>query len=650
MPIDFRSFRRKGEKAPAERPQFESLRWWEKETDLDVAHAVTAVLETMKEQQELRWKQLETASRFYGNLPPGGLYGRAYGRMFSKAYPLKERISLNVIQSAVDTIHAKTTKSRPRPMFLTSGGDHKAQRQAKQLTSFINGVFYENKAYVFGADALLDGEKWADGLVHVFKQNKRVRYERTLPHELWVDERDGFYGDPREMHRCKNVNRDVAKQAWPDKVAEIDRADPAKDDFYGSQTTADLVQVRESWHLPSGPDAKDGRHVITVDEAVLFDEPWKHDFFPFARIQWAKGQDGYWGKGLVETLQPLQLEINKLLVSIQRSYHLGGTFKVLLEHGAKVVKDQINNDIGALIYYTGTKPEYITPPLVQGEIYQHLRMLIDSVYEISGVSRLSAQSKKPEGLDSGKAIRAFSDIESERFIQVGRAYEEFYMDLGRLSVEVAKDIAAETGSYKVRVPGKQFLQTIDWKDIDLEDSVYTMQAFPVSSLPSDPSGRLQTVQEMAQAGYLTPRQAKALLDFPDLEAVEGLTGAAEDYLKSILDKIVDDGEEMRVEPYDDLKLARELGLEYYQRGKLNGLEEEKLELLRIFLQSIDEVEEQVAREAAEKQALMNAQAQAAAQAQVAAQNAPPMGAPQAPPVPMQPSPLVPNVPPAPGAP
>jgi len=41
------------------------------------------------------------------------------------------------------------------------------------------------------------------------------------------------------------------------------------------------------------------------------------------------------------------------------------------------------------------------------------------------------------------------------------------------------------------------------------------------------------------------------------------------------------------EPFDDLQLGKELVLQYYAQGKCNGLEEDKLEMLRMFNDQVD---------------------------------------------------------------
>jgi len=196
-----------------------------------------------------------------------------------------------------------------------------------------------------------------------------------------------------------------------------------------------------------------------------------------------------------------------------------------------------------------------------------------------------------------------------------------------LSIEVVKMIAASDKGYQVRVPGKKSLAMIEWKDIKLNDEDYVMQCFPVSSLPNDPAGRLATIQEYAQAGFLTPRQARRLLDFPDLEQVESLANAEEEYLQSVFDRIVDEGDYTSPDPLDDLQLSKQLCLEYYAKGKFNNLREDRLELLRRYLEQINEIEQAMMPPAPMPLPMPGA-----------------TGEPIAPPMPMPASELVPNVP------
>lgn len=582
--MDYSDFSASG---PVQKDISNAKRWWDLSEE-EMPGAIASIVEFLWKHQGARQTQLLMSARLYGNLSIMGLNGLSYSRVTAVQNQLRDRIAYNVIQSAIDAVTAKISKNKPKPLFLTSGGDYRLQQKAKKLDKFVEGIFYENQAYEDGPNVFRDGCIFGDGITHVYKEHGRVKHERCPSGELLVDEIEGWYGKPRQLHRVKNVDRDLLIDAFPSKKSKIRDANAATADITGYyQNISDVLTVRESWHLPSGPDAKDGRHIITINNALLLKEPWERDHFPFARFQWNKRVFGFWGQGAAEQIQNIQLEINKLLWVIQRSYHLAGSFKVFLENGSKIVKEHLNNDIGAIVNYTGTRPEYLVPPIVPPEIYTHLQTLINNAFSQLGVSQLSAASIKPAGLDSGKALREYNDIEADRFNTVGHSYENYFLDLARLDIETVKEIHEEDGKFEVQVPGKKFLESIDWKDINLADDEYFMKAYPVSSLPNTPEGRLATIQEYMQAGLMSPRTGRKLLDFPDLEQVEDLANASEEYLNEILEKVVEDGLYTAPEPTDDLSLAKELVLEYISRGKCNGLEEEKLDLLRQFNDHID---------------------------------------------------------------
>lgn len=581
-PIDFKSFNAPGQNAGLN----VTKRWW-LQPEGEMAQGIVAAVNSIAQADSARQTQYQTSIRLYGNLTLLGVNGLSFSKLTSVKAPLRDRISYNVVQSGIDTVQAKMAKNKPKPLFLTSGGDWKLQRRAKKLDKFIDGIFYENKAYELGLGCFRDGAIVGDGICHVFERHGRVTFERVLASELYVDQMEAFYGQPRQLHRAKNVDRDVLVDLFPEKKELIVPAQQAPTDALGvSRNVSDQLTVVESWHLPSGPKATDGKHVISIEGGVLFQEKWTKPSFPFAFFKWCPRVYGFWGQGAAEQIQNIQLEINKLLWVIQRSMHMAGTFKILMENGSKIVKEHFSNDVGAIINYSGTRPDYVVPPIVPVEIYQHLQTLKNQAFEQLGVSQLSAASAKPAGLDSGKALREFNDIESDRFLTIGQAYESFYMQIAKLAIDVTKDIFEREGTYKVQMPGKKFLETIDWKEVKLEDDEYLMKVFPISSLPQDPSGRLQTITEYMQAGFITPRVGRRLLDFPDLEQAETLGNSKEDWLHEVLEQMIEDGDPYQLEPYDDAQLAHELALEYYSYAKCTKVPEDKLQILRDFIDSV----------------------------------------------------------------
>lgn len=568
-------------------------RWWlrDAKTDdgIEVADSIATFIKNLQQKQHGRMRQLVVNARLYGNATLMGVSGLANAQMQGRAAGTPERITDCVVQSVVDTATARIGENKPRPYFLTSGGTYKLQRKAKKLNKLGEAIFYENETYELGSEAQRDGEIFGDGVLHVFERHGRVCHERVLAAELWVDETEAAYGNPRQLHRVKAVDREELIGWFPEKEAIIRDAEmaPLRDEGAGSNN-ADMVLVRESWHLRSSPKAKDGKHCISIDGKLLSRmQEWPHDFFPFARFRWSPRPVGYWSQGLAEQLCSKQLEINKLLWIIQRSFHLAGSYKVLIEDGSKIVKEHINNEIGVLITYRGVKPEWFVPQVIPPEYYAHLQTIIQSCYERAGISLQSATGVKPAGLNSGEAQRVYRDTVAERLKTNERLNERGYMDTIYFSMAIAREIAQREGYYEASAPSGRKLESVRMTAEELDPDEWDLQCFPTSSLPKDPAGRLATIQEYIQAGFMTPRQGRRALDFPDLEAIESLANAEEDLLTKMLDAICDDGDFTPPEPTDDLKLAKELVVEYINRGRMLELEEDKLDMLRTWNSQID---------------------------------------------------------------
>lgn len=589
--IDYTQFYEKGTKPPPSKLEGPIHQWWKVEKK-DLPMAVLSQVDQIIKNDRSRIDRYNTYVKLYGNHSLATWNGYQIAKINTVTSPVRDRIGFNVIQSCVDTLCAKMSKSQPQPFFLTEKGNYKIQRKAQKLNDFNNGIFYENVSNTHVIDNFRNGLVMGEGFTHVFPDKGRVKWERTLPYEILVDYLESHYGieSTKSMYRLKLIDRETLISFFPDRRDDIVNMHSTNDLLSGTtRSVGDTVSIVEAWRLPSAPDKDDGLHCIVAPGLVLLDEAYRKPFFPFANFKYSNRIYGFWGQSLAEQLMPIQMEINRCLITIQRSFHLGASFKVLLKNGSRVVKSHLDNTIGAIIEWAGdVPPQYITPPLVPVEIYTHLQTLKNMAYEQSGVSQLSANSQKPAGLDSGKALREYNDIETDRFQVIGKAFEQLNLDLAKLNISVAKDIYEENIPYEIKVPGKKFIKSISWKDINLEDDEYVMQCFPISKLPSTPQGRLQTIQEMMQAGLITPDVGRRLLDFPDLDAEENLGNAMLDWIHEMLDEIVDNGKFIAPDPFDNPQRAKSIALEYYFSGKRDNLDPAKLELLRRFMKRCDE--------------------------------------------------------------
>lgn len=560
-------------------------KWWNAGSKKELAEQILSTVSFLKENQQYRYRQAALFARLYSNYPLFGWAGTNSSKISMASQLPTDRPTMNIIQSCVDTLASRITQTKPRPIFLTDAGDYKQRSLSKQLNNFLAGEFYRTSSYELGERNFKDSLILGTGCMKVLEKNNKVHLERKLLTELLIDPNDGLYGRPRQIYETQLIDRDVLAECFPNHKSDIEKAEAGYPDSSAdsSRSVSDQVIIAEAWHLPSGPDAGDGRHAIVCSEGYLFDETYDKDHFPFIFDHFSERVLGFWAQGLAEQLMGTQVEINKLLMTISQSINLVGVPRVFVEDGSKVVKAHLNNQIGAIVTYRGTKPQYEVAPCIPQEVYAQLQRLVEYAYQQSGVSTLSATAQKPAGLNSGEAIRNYDDLQSDRFASISKSYDNMYIDLAYLIIDKATDIAKREGKYSTIYPGKNGTQRIDFPKLNLEDDEYVIQVFDVSSLPRDPAGRLQKIIEMIQSGMIDIREGRRLLDYPDLEQVERLANASEERILQILDDIVDSGKYVPPDNMMDIQLANKLGVQYYNLYASAKLEENKQEMLRTFI-------------------------------------------------------------------
>ena len=569
--------------------------WWRDKHDL---HArIFSYIKNLDQRQSYKQQDNLRNMRLYGNHEFAGINAYNYMRT-EQSYNVQNRVTLNIVQSMVDTVTSKIGKNRPRPYFLTDDGNFTLKRRAEKLSQFGEGCFYATDFYEKAQQAFQDSCIFGTGAVKIYRQDDKIVAERIFIDELMIDDSESYYCQPRQMHQRKWIHKDVLKDMFPKSKGAIDAAanDTGRQDEFKDRL-GDMLLVVESWHLKSGKTATDGRHVISINNETLFDGEWDKDYFPFVFFRWNQKPLGFWGQGIAEQLTGLQLEINKLLRTIQVSMHLVSVPKIFLEASSKIVDAHLNNKIGGIIRYAGTKPDQGTLGSIPPELFAHVDRLYSRAFEIVGISQLAAQSVKPGGLDSGKALRTFNDLESERFMSVSQRYEQTYMDAVKIMIDTAKDISEDTGNYDVKVPGSGFLKTIKWDDVNMEDDQYLLKVFPASALSQTPAARLQEVQELMQAGLVSKEDGMKLLDFPDLKAYYNMANAGAEDIERQIELMMDTGEYESPEPFQNLKYGVVKMQQAYLMYKSQKAPEDRLELLRQWMSDAKNLTDSAAQEA-----------------------------------------------------
>lgn len=555
--------------------------WWKEATDKKHKTIAPLISAIQKDQSYRRTASLLYMS-MYGGMEYSGLSGSSYARRTSGIKGQANRIRLNIVKACASTATSKIAKNKPRILHLTEGGDWAARFRAQKLTKLTNGSFERMGLYEAMQRAFLDCCVDDIGAVKFYTEAGDVKCERIFPGELTVDDTEAIHGSPRSLHQTKAISRDVLLDAYPGKYNKIKHAGIASTQQVNGLWSSDMVDVHESWHLPSGPDANDGRHVICIDNCDLLDEPWDHPYFPFVFLRWDELPLGFYGQGMASQLLGLQYEINRLLRTIQEHLHLAAGY-VAIEAGSAVNKSAIGtNEVWRFVEFDGTPPQFIAPSPMAPEYFAQLDRLYNRAFEVVGVSQLSATAAKPAGLNSGKALREYNDLESERFQMVAQRYERSFVKASEIVLDLFEQIAKEDGGVTIPVGDRSEIELIDFSQAKLDRDKYVTRIVPTSFLPSTPAGKLATIQEMLQAGMLSREEGLLLLDYPDLEKVQSLNNAA---LRNIDRRISlmldpDDPQPQHPEAFTNLQLAMKRATAAYEEAELNNAPEENLELLR----------------------------------------------------------------------
>ena len=151
-------------------------------------------------------------------------------------------------------------------------------------------------------------------------------------------------------------------------------------------------------------------------------------------------------------------------------------------------------------------------------------------------------------------------------------------------------MAAEEGQeIEVMVPVRRwrtrFLERVARADIVSSRDEFVTQVFPTSSLPQTPAARLQVVGEMQDRGFLPPEAAQSLLNFPDLESETALIAAPIEHIDWVISRMLDHGESMRPEPWENMPLARQRASQALMRAQMEGVDEERWQLVAVYVEA-----------------------------------------------------------------
>lgn len=434
--------------------------------------------------------------------------------------------------------------------------------------------------------AVKDCLVFGTGFVKTYADQKNnIHVERVFPGAVWSEMWDGREGKPRTLVQMDYADRDVLAARYPNAATQLASVLPLSEQAYTTEAVGtNVIPFYEGWHLPSGPGIKDGKHVVCVAGAVLLEEDWTADTFPFAIIRFDDSLAGFYGRGIAELGFAHQSALTQVQRAEYQAWSQTGLFKYWVDINSKINEQQlISNQSGIVVRGIGNPPQVINPPAVHPQFVEYKQDIITQFFNFIGVSQLSASGNKPVGLNSGAALREAIDIQSDRFSLLSQKWQQMFVDLAGCLIQVARTVYTKDKKFSVNVKGKSFLSKIPWKDVDMEEDCYTLEIFPINSLPHTPAGKLDTVTQYLQANLITPQEGKKLLSVPDLDETMSLENAQMDNAKFTAYRMLHKGEYLPPDNLQNIPLCVTVVQQEALKALDAGCPPERIDLCRKWL-------------------------------------------------------------------
>jgi len=398
---------------------------------------------------------------------------------------------LNIVKSAIDSVVSKISTAHCRPFVNAVNGSFKTIQICKQLQVFLDFFFDEENIQKKIVEALRNACIFDSGFVYIDEDTGKT--ETLNPWNVYTraTEKDGFKS---------------AYIEFPYKSI-----DTLKDEEYKILTP----EEKEGLYVTLGYfyDSRTKTKAILVNRDIRKIVELNFELVPLVSIYYTPAIIGNVTLSIADMLRGIQQEIDSLMQRIAEASILNPAMTIFMPNATNIKVGQLNNKVGNIVQYNspqGERPvEIATPEFISSQYMTLLNDLIEKAYNMVGISQLSAQGKKPAGLDSGVALATQADIESDRFQCLLDQYIRTFTDLSKIMIHIFE-------SNKSIIEPSRYALRITWGEVEKEFHKMRIQFSCADSLSKDPSEKLKQLQTLAQAGIIPPTQIASLLELPDI--------------------------------------------------------------------------------------------------------------------------------------
>lgn len=560
----------------------------------------------LKTLNESRLSKYYRNYNYYNNTPAGTLKNVRNPSIVG-LYNIEESIetdttttpSINVIKSCIDTLTSKIAQSKVRPFFNSINGTFKDVNVCKNAQQYFDQYFDIEEVNKKVSMAFRDACVFDHGVIYVDSEAKHIT--KALPWQVFVRPAELTYNNITRAYYCQN---DYPVSMLPEKYRN------------------DVLKVNpEQNYVTYGVyyDTVDQCKAVYISELDFVKiEKYEGNRVPFIFLWYNNPIHGGSSVSVVDMLYGIQTEVNTLMAKVKDASQLSPALTFFLPDDATIKSTQLNNRIGNVVTYkatsdmSGSPVTVATPSFIDSQYIELIQNLKETAYEMVGISQLSAQSKKPTGLDSGVALQTMENVESERF-------EEQLNQVIRCYVDIAKTCLRVFPKDETILPDASNRVDIKWRDIVEQEKKMQIQFSAADSLSKDPSTKLQQLQQLAAAGIIPPERIAQMMQLPDIEGAFSLSNNA---LNATLSIIRDAIENDRFDIPDFIPLpmlkSEIINTQLSLRAANYEKNIEDIEKLNQLYNNVIELENQMNQPTPEEQMAMQAQQQVMQQQQMMA--------------------------------
>lgn len=410
--------------------------------------------------------------------------------LFTERADLNNAPTSNVIKSVIDSLVSKLANNKTRPFFAPVNGSYKTRQVVKQVQQYFDIVFDKLNIHDIISDAFKNACIFDIGYVFLDPFTFEVS---CLP--TWCVatlNSEAAYAKPtKALIEFKNTPSTL-----------LNKYDiPLKDKYCNFEMYIDILK-KEAVLFVNEKEAKRTK----LQDAVL----------PIVPVYFNKPVFGNRTISVVDELEDIQTHIDYLSAHISAAEQLspiGNTY--IYSNGTNLKASDLNNGAGN-IFEIDLPPGMSSMPVVKTadplfdpQWRNELDKYKQDAYDMIGISQLSAQSKKPSGLDSGAALQTMEDIESDRFETQVTHFVNAYVQTAQMMLKLLPE---DTDI----LPASSFNSSYTWKDVKEQEGLFKIQFSAATALSKDPAERIKEVQQMMQTGLIETAKAAQYLDLPDL--------------------------------------------------------------------------------------------------------------------------------------